>query len=566
MTNDTHDIIRAWDAFVAPTERVALRAATGRVAASTIRQYPPGIPEIIPGMRYSSQTIDKLKTAHAAGSDIIGVDMETCPEVEVLSDNLGDKNPISICTYDAETLPADVVLEIADYFGRSFCRAPYFHFAFHESDPLQSLPHSLDFDAYTVSVALSDPEKRRICQETLREAAFQRAMKTPPLEDLESVLLPTGFHLWTDKGKCRTLIQDRLTDPGYVTLVRHSASGELKGLLHSRMGTVERLFQSEEWSNPLLFSAYEDERFHDDPKRFFDKITYHFGLNPTDPLMTISAQVLNPDIQGGDVFYKMMKSMAQKISPAHAALPLASEIPPHGTAHTLNTALNDRLVFGILKNDHPIVFCAQMSQALFLITGDKKHWNYALRTAAREKRQYRTQYYISQPTDETAVVVKPNGKSGLAVFATKNIPAGTRIAIFSGETYHSDTALGLPEIMRDHAIQVGPKEYVFGYKGLAHRLCHSCDPNCGIRNKTEIFTIRDIARDEQLTWDYRCSENSNWVLERCLCGADRCTGVVGNFDSLPAEMKCDYLAKSMVSEWITSAANGQDGKPSNSAV
>ena len=266
--------------------------------------------------------------------------------------------------------------------------------------------------------------------------------------------------------------------------------------------------------------------------------------------MTISAQVLAPEIQGGDVFYQMIKPMAELISPQHAALPLLSEISLHGTAHVLNTSFTDRIVFGVLKNTHPLVYCSQMNQALFLFTSEKKHWHHALRKAARENLEYRKQYFISHHTDNKHVKVRPNGPLGLAVFAIKDIPAKTRIAVFRGETYRSTSAVNLPEIMRDHAIQVGPEEFVFGYKGLAHCLCHSCDPNCGIRNLTEIFTIRDIAAGEQLSWDYRCSENSDWVLETCLCGSERCTGTVKNFDSLPREIKAEYLAKSMVSEWI----------------
>ncbi len=566
MTDESTYTIRPWEAFSAPTERVPLSEAAGRIAASTIRQYPPGIPEIIPGMRYSSKTIKSLEAAHATGGDIIGVDMNSDRTVDVLTNNSVQQNKIDIQTHDAQSLSPEVANEVADYFRQSFCAAPYFHFAFHESDPLQSLPHTLDFNAYTVSTALSDADKRNQCQETLRDIAFQRAMKSEPPLDLESIILPKGFHLWTDKTRCQTLTRERLTDPGYVTLVRHSGTNKLLGLLHSRMGTVERIFLSEEWSDPLLFSQYRDETLRDDPERFFKTMEDHFGLKSTDYMMTISAQVLDPDIQGGDVFYEMMRSMALKIRPEHAELPLASEIPPHGTAHTLNTTLNDRLVFGILKNGHPLVFCSQMSQALFLITSEKTHWNYALRKAVRGKREYRTQFYISRNTDHKAVTVKPNGKLGLAVFATGGIPAGTRIAVFTGETYWSETALGLPEIMRDHAIQTGPQQYVFGYKGLAHRLCHSCDPNCGIRNLTEIFTVRDIASGEQLTWDYRCSENSNWVLDTCLCGADRCTGTVANFGSLPPYMKSEYLSKSMVSAWIVSTLNHQAGTPMSSAV
>ncbi|MEP3655765.1 MAG: SET domain-containing protein-lysine N-methyltransferase [Litorimonas sp.] len=552
MTDKTSDIIQAWNAFVSPTERVSLSSADGRIAASTIRQYPPGIPEIIPGMRYSPKIINTLKNAHTSGSNIIGVDMDSGQEVDVLDCGKASQKKLDIQTYDAQSFDKAVTNEIADYFRQSFCAGPYFHFAFHESDPLQSLPHSLDFDAYTVSLGLSDPEKRKACQDTLRETAYQRARKVEPSQKLDSIILPNGFHLWTDKDKCRSLIHDRLSDPGYVTLVRDHKTKKLLGLLHSRMGTVERLFYSEEWSDPLVFSQYQDDSLRDDPTRFFQKMEYHFGLKPTDQIMTISAQVLSPEIQGGEVFYEMMRSMSLQARPEHTTIPLLCEIPSHGTAHTLNTAFTDRIIFGVLKNGHPLVFCRQVSQALFPFINKKEHWSFLLRKAVRKKWEYRAQYFEAKPTDNSNVIVKPNGKLGLAAYATADILTGTRIAVFTGETYQAETALGLPAIMRDHAIQVGPQQFVFGYKGLAHRLCHSCDPNCSIRNLTEIYAVREIKSGEQLTWDYRCSENSNWVLQNCLCNSDRCTGSVANFDSLPLKMKSEYLSKSMVSEWIVS--------------
>lgn len=559
MKPDPTNITLPWNAFAAPTERVPLEDAAGRIAASTIRQYPPGIPEIMPGTRYSPQILESLETAYTAGVNIMGVDMAADPYVEVVTEPEESSNKLDIKVYETHQISDDVTNEIADFFRTSFSSAPYFHFAFHESDPLQSLPHTLDFEAYTVSVALFDSEKRKLCQDNLRAIAYEKALQDRTASTLDNIKLPNGFHLWTDKDLCRKHIKDRFTDPGYVTLVRAPDNGKLLGLLHSRMATVERLFQSEEWSDPLLFSTYSHTTDPADSDAFYDKINYHFGLKPYDRVMTISAQVLAPEIQGGDVFYDMMKSMAQCIKPEHTTLPLLCEIPPHGTAHTLNKAFTHRIIFGVLKNHHPLVFCSQTSQALFPFIQDKSHWHNALRSAARENMQYRTQYYISQTTDYKAVDVRPNEGLGLAVFAVENIPTGTRIAVFTGEKYQSETALGLPEIMRNHAIQIGPREFVFGYKGLAHCLCHSCDPNCGIRNFTEIFAVRDIIAGEQLTWDYRCSENSNWVLETCLCGSERCTGTIANFDSLPADFKSEYLAKSMVSEWITLTKADQDG-------
>jgi len=557
MSHNRREILQPWEAFIAPTERVLLEDAVGRKAASTIRQYPPGIPNIMPSMTYSKDILDEIKHAYKSGVDIIGIDMVSDRTVDVVIESgreihAKENKSFDVQTLDSQSLSEHTTHEIADYFRTEFSAAPYFHFAFHESAPLQSLPHTLDFDAYTVSVGLSDSDKRQACQDALREIAIQRAMKQELKLDLDSIHLPKGFHLWTDKKICREQIKDRLSDPGYVTLVRDKETAELVGLLHARMGTVERIFQTEEWSDPLLFSRYKNPNLQDDQNRFYKKIKFHFGLKFTDLIMTISAQIITPAVQGGDVFYEMMRSMAQVITPEHSKLPLLCEIPAFGTAHTLNTAFTDRIVFGVLKNTHPIVFCMQSSQALFPFIHERAHWSYILRKAVRDKRHYRTKYFIPLPTDNNNVVVKPNGKLGLAVFAVAPIPKGSRIAVFTGETYKAETALDLPEIMRNHAIQIGRREFIFGYKGLAHRLCHSCDPNCGIRNLTEIFAIRDISIGEEMTWDYRCSENSNWVLETCLCGSDRCTGSVGNYDSLPTPIKKEYLSKNMVSEWLTS--------------
>jgi len=177
-----------WTAHIAETQTVALTEANGRIAASTIRQYPPGIPDIVPGMRYTDETIEALQSALAAGQNVIGMRQT----------------------------------EKQDYAMR------------------QTLPPNLE-------------------------------------PNPDNFVLPKGFHLWTDKTTCREITKDRLKDAGYVTLVRDKASNRLKGLIHARMGRVNRLFESEEWSNPHLFSAYNAPNLLADPKAFFDKIEYHFG-------------------------------------------------------------------------------------------------------------------------------------------------------------------------------------------------------------------------------------------------------------------------------------------------
>ncbi len=556
MTNsiyfDDPNILDLWEAYASPTERICISQAAGRIAASTIRQYPPGIPEVIPGMIYSEDTISNLTSAFHAGADVIGVDFESGGFIDVLTE-IPKSNLVKnfkIKTTYAENVSEETCVEIADFFRAGFCTAPYFHFAFHKDDPLRALPATLDYAAWAQSLSIVNKTERGLVQERLLSLALSTEGQKKNEDLVNSIHLPEGFHQWTNKTTCRLLMRDRLQDPGYVTLVRDKRTNDIVGLLHARMGTLERLFYSEEWHDPLIFSGLKHVELLDHPENFYKKMKFHFGLNPSTRLMTISAQLLDPKVRGGEMFYLMMRDMAKMVSPIHASLPILCEIPSEGTAHILNVAINERLVFGALKNGHPVVFCHKKSAALFPFIAEKSHWRQILKAAAKSERQFNRQHFVASKSDCPDVNVILNGGMGLAVFATDKIKSGTRIAIFEGETYEAEHALALPVEMRDHAVQTGPKTYVFGYKGLAHCLCHSCDPNCGIRNLTEIFTARDIEKGEQLTWDYRCTENSTWVLEKCLCGSKRCTGIVRNYDSLLPTIKKEYQSKNMLSEWL----------------
>jgi len=157
--------------------------------------------------------------------------------------------------------------------------------------------------------------------------------------------------------------------------------------------------------------------------------------------------------------------------------------------------------------------------------------------------------YNPYHTDHPHVEIRQTSK-GRGVFATHDVAPGTLIAEFVGELIISDYATTVPEDVVDHVIQVGLREFVSAKGRLAEIINHSCGPNSGIKNLNQVVTAYPVKAGEEITWDYRCSENSDWVLEHCLCGADRCTGRVGNFDSLPEEFKKEYVSKGMVSKWI----------------
>jgi [histone H3]-lysine4 N-trimethyltransferase SETD1 len=68
----------------------------------------------------------------------------------------------------------------------------------------------------------------------------------------------------------------------------------------------------------------------------------------------------------------------------------------------------------------------------------------------------------------------------------------------------------------------------FGNK--ARYLNHSCDPNCRAKvvnvegkSKILIYTIKDVQKDDELTYDYQFKIESENKLE-CKCGSKICQG------------------------------------------
>jgi len=58
---------------------------------------------------------------------------------------------------------------------------------------------------------------------------------------------------------------------------------------------------------------------------------------------------------------------------------------------------------------------------------------------------------------------------------------------------------------------------------------HSCLPNCGLRNATQLITMRDIAVGEELTYDYAMSDTSDYDEFECACRSDNCrVRITGN--------------------------------------
>ena len=63
----------------------------------------------------------------------------------------------------------------------------------------------------------------------------------------------------------------------------------------------------------------------------------------------------------------------------------------------------------------------------------------------------------------------------------------------------------------------------------ARLINHSCDPNCEVledKKKLWIFAMRDIKKNEELTYDYGFSFDKDYKQYVCKCGAKNCVGYI----------------------------------------
>jgi SET domain-containing protein len=126
------------------------------------------------------------------------------------------------------------------------------------------------------------------------------------------------------------------------------------------------------------------------------------------------------------------------------------------------------------------------------------------------------------------LVVRPSRIHAVGVFAAAPIRKGTRLVEYTGPRMTPEEA--------DHRYDGAPRTYLYGLddgktiidgEGLGAYLNHCCDPNCEvdeIKGRVWIFALRDIAKGEELVWDYNLYDDD--APAPCCCGSRKCRGTM----------------------------------------
>jgi SET domain-containing protein len=144
------------------------------------------------------------------------------------------------------------------------------------------------------------------------------------------------------------------------------------------------------------------------------------------------------------------------------------------------------------------------------------------------------------------VIVRQCG-TGRGVFATAKILAGAEILKYTGPLLRYEQTT--PQTL---ALQIGPDLYI-GESGQPDDFVnHCCDPNAGMKiigTDVRLIAIREIAPDEQITFDYSTTMDEDDFEFDCLCGSTACRGRIRDFKHLPTAVRQRYAGLNIVPEY-----------------
>jgi len=164
--------------------------------------------------------------------------------------------------------------------------------------------------------------------------------------------------------------------------------------------------------------------------------------------------------------------------------------------------------------------------------------------------------------NEDNIEIRDSGIAGKGVFAKNLIKKGEVIWVLKGELCNIyEMVRRVDEGIEEGSDPLGVDDEVYlDLDELSRTFNHSCNP-CGfIRGKSELVALRDIQKDEEITYDYSTTMNDNrkrieelgselWTME-CNCGSENCRGIVDQFKTLPEDRKDFYIKNKFAPDFI----------------
>lgn len=126
--------------------------------------------------------------------------------------------------------------------------------------------------------------------------------------------------------------------------------------------------------------------------------------------------------------------------------------------------------------------------------------------------------------------IRTNHYGSKGIFASVKYKTNDKIIQFKGPIVLASEVPHCEDEETDKYIQIGIGKYIGPSGGMDDLINHSCSPNCYLKwigDELWLFALRDIDKEEELTWDYETFmwPDETWTMS-CRCGSDSCRGII----------------------------------------
>ena len=130
--------------------------------------------------------------------------------------------------------------------------------------------------------------------------------------------------------------------------------------------------------------------------------------------------------------------------------------------------------------------------------------------------------------------IKKSNIDNKGLYAEKNIKSGKLVINYKGKLITKKETDTNPKFDNDKAIYLFNLNSRYDLDGDfeyndARLINHSCNPNCEVEGKglkLWITAIRDIKKNEELSYDYGFGYDEDYKQFVCKCGAKNCVGYI----------------------------------------
>jgi len=130
--------------------------------------------------------------------------------------------------------------------------------------------------------------------------------------------------------------------------------------------------------------------------------------------------------------------------------------------------------------------------------------------------------------------IKKSNIDNKGLYATKDIKSGKLVINYKGKLISKKETDTNPKFDNDKAIYLFNLNNRYDLDGDfkyndARLINHSCNPNCEVEGKglkLWITAIRDIKKNEELSYDYGFGYDEDYKQFVCKCGAKNCVGYI----------------------------------------